>query len=59
MPAEDPMALNEAVANIRRLIELQRQFATPPDPTGRSVAMDPLYGYGLPPMIQSVAQPDR
>jgi hypothetical protein len=59
MPTDDPMALNEAVANIRRLIELQRQFSAPPSPTGQTAAMDPLYGYGLPPMIQSVAQPDR
>lgn len=59
MPQDDNLALNEAVANIRRLIEIQRQMEAMQSPNGEQLLMEPSYGIGLPPMIASVTQPDR
>lgn len=52
-------ALNEAAEAIRRMAEQIRRYESAGDATGESILMQQPRGTGLPPMINSVKQPDR
>ena len=59
MPSKAPMAMNESVKHLKRMLSAFRQYERAGDATGQSILMRSFKGTGKPPMIRSILQADR
>lgn len=59
MPAKEPMAMNEAMKHLKRMVGSFRRYEQAGDLTGQSILMRAIRGTGKAPMIKSVLQADR